>query len=62
MTLEQQIIDEALPGFSKRECPGGFTAYIAKPIEGRAHVEYVHCNTDRRIHMMVHNQVREMVL
>ncbi len=64
MTLEQQIIREALPGFSiKRELPGGFVAYIAKPIDDRqARVEYVHCNTDQRIHRLVHNQVRAMVL
>lgn len=58
-TLEQTIIRTALPGFSVRECPGGFTAYVAKPEGGRRPwVSYVHRNTHGAIHTMTHNRVR----
>lgn len=62
-TLHREIIRTALPGASKRECPGGYVAYIGKHIDdGRCAVVYVHHNTDQRIHDMTWKQVREFVL
>lgn len=58
MTLEQTIISEAPLGFSKRECPGGWIAYVAKPIGRLPLVRYVHTNSAEAIHRIVHNQVR----
>lgn len=62
MTLEQKILRDALPGFSKVDCPGGFVAYVAKRDDGKNRVEYVHSNTHQEIHRITHNRVRALAI